>query len=115
MADTHTPGPWHTETRHTVTAICCKPGRTGEWPDICYQERNGHPEHGSITGRMRTSGELAANARLIAAAPDLLAACRLAMEFFANGTPVHVGSVAHQAIASAVARANGEPVEQWID
>ena len=49
-----------------------------------------------------------ANARLIAAAPDLLEACEHAMEFFLNGTPIHVGSVVHHQIAAAIAKARGE-------
>ena len=72
----HTLGPWHTEERHTVIAVCCTPTRRGEYAEICFQERDGHPEHGCITGRMRTSEELHANARLIAAAPDLLEALK---------------------------------------
>jgi hypothetical protein len=79
MTATHTPGPWHVETHDTILSVCCTPTRAGEFPEICFQERDGHPEHGSITGRKRTSEELAANARLIAAAPELLDACRFAL------------------------------------
>jgi len=53
-------------------------------------------------------GREARQAQLIAAAPDLLAACQAALDFFAHGTPIHVGSVAHHRIAAAVAKARGE-------
>ena len=73
---THTPGPWRVETREHVHAVCCNPTRKGEWPEICFQETHGDPDHGCITGRCRDDEELTANARLIAAAPELLETCR---------------------------------------
>jgi hypothetical protein len=51
--------------------------------------------------------EREANARLIAAAPDLLAACRDVLEFLDNGSPLQPGSLLHQEIEAAVARAEG--------
>lgn len=82
MTAHHTPGPWTVETRHHVHAICCTPYRTGEHPEVCFVEVSatsfpGEPagdlSAGSITAQQRPAAELAANARLIAAAPALLA------------------------------------------
>lgn len=74
----HTPGPWSVDTRHYVHAIVCSPTRPGEFPEVAFVERHGHPDHGSITARRRTDEELAANAALLAAAPDMLKAIRAA-------------------------------------
>ena len=43
-----------------------------------------------------------ANAKLIAAAPQMLAALEEAMEFLANGTPIRPGSVVAESIAEAI-------------
>ncbi|MCK9569769.1 hypothetical protein M0R72_12570 [Candidatus Pacearchaeota archaeon] len=71
----HTAGPWHTDRRYGCHAIVDSKGQ-----DLCYQDVEaysgpGEPA-GSVTSRGRTTFELEANARLIAAAPDLLAACK---------------------------------------
>lgn len=71
METKHTPGPWHVERRFSCWAIVdSKPS------DLAYQDDaprfyNGEP-CGSVTSRGRTVEELEANAKLIAAAPELL-------------------------------------------
>jgi hypothetical protein len=42
---------------------------------------------------------------LIAAAPTLLAACREALEFLDNGTPIRQGSCVHDSLRAALAMA----------
>lgn len=64
----HTPGPWKAESRnYGMARVLC--GR--------------RVIAGSITGE--PDGEAMANARLIAAAPDLLAACKEAAQFITIG------------------------------
>ena len=71
MTDKHTPGPW-------VVG--------GPWPavNVCYIEEEDHWE--SIVERWdyrdgEAPDEVKANAHLIAAAPELLEACRLALRY----------------------------------
>ena len=70
----HTPGPWKLNTD----------GDTGMNDSGCILDSIGHVIVTDIYGTFkngRTTGEAEANARLIAAAPDLLAACRDAIDF----------------------------------
>lgn len=111
MSGQHTPGPWTLETVRTTSGMCHKVGP--------FPWRNGQMNHaciyvdGSFTNS-RTSeiaGELAANARLIAAAPDLLDAAKQALaiireiqdeEGFSPST-----SVPAAALTAAIAKARG--------
>jgi hypothetical protein len=76
MSETkHTPGPWRVAERYHVHAIVDAKGQ-----DLCYQDHSaytgpGEPA-GCVTSRGRSPEELRANARLIAAAPELLAALK---------------------------------------
>ena len=63
MTDAHTPGPWTVFNTHLGVGVCAT------W-DVAHCG-------GFDTNRSRD--EEVANARLIAAAPDLLEACRLAL------------------------------------
>lgn len=81
----HTPGPWELETVKTSAGICHK---IGPFPGTCgrevghacvYVDGLGVPD--SDPKRI----ELLANARLIAAAPDLLAACEELKAAFMDG------------------------------
>jgi len=73
---THTPGPWTLTTVPTQVGICHK---IGPFPDT---RGNGKPMHACVyvDGVYRAEHEpaLLANARLIAAAPELLAALKRA-------------------------------------
>lgn len=74
----HTPGPWNLETVPTSVGICHK---IGPFP-ISHRER---PTYACVyDDRMsRTpTPELLANARLIAAAPDLLAVVQAALNWW---------------------------------
>ncbi len=65
----HTPGPWHTGTLpDNERSIFADEGR--------MRLENGATTLYPIAWTVDYDGEAAANARLIAAAPDLLAACR---------------------------------------
>lgn len=90
---THTPGPW------TFDRL------GGGWGCII---RNGAPAKDTFRiAELAESPQIEANARLIAAAPDLLAALQDLMEFWDAGTPVHPGaevvSQAREAISKATA------------
>jgi hypothetical protein len=73
----HTSGPWfRTVSQHNGETVC----------DICTAANNGEPKemiarvnHCVITPGLAISDEVRANARLIAAAPDLLAAAIAAL------------------------------------
>ena len=99
----HTPGPWKLVTREHVHAIVPKFGH-----DVTWVPTKGHKEHGSIAGRERSDDELLANAKLIAAAPDLLEALRDVLEHFewldAGGEP----SRAYDRSVAAIGKATGQ-------
>jgi len=77
MSAKHTPGPWSLDRRSTCWAIVDAKGQDLAYQDDAPRFHDGEP-CGSVTSRGRTSKDLEANARLIAAAPDLLAALELA-------------------------------------
>lgn len=64
----HTPGPWHVGIGNTNYCYF-----VGDDPNLSAEETK-------------------ANARLISAAPDLLAACEACMEFWDNDGPVWAGA-----------------------
>jgi hypothetical protein len=71
MSEKHTPGPWVIE-------------QNGPAFDLLTAD---HADHFAIIVGMTSNGtgELEANARLIAAAPDLLAACKAAKRYMVQG------------------------------
>lgn len=101
MSTKHTPGPWHT-----------KAGLTQMCDDDATTVARGRP-HGNdgafwwIFSPAETHGDAEADARLIAAAPELLAALQALMgrglEYRLNGFP----EVA--AARAAISKATGEP------
>jgi hypothetical protein len=78
--ETHTPGPWTTSrsTHGTWIGHWIKKvgwaGHVASLPD--HMEQDG-VQCGSIAGQDKTQGEIDANARLIASAPELLEQCKL--------------------------------------
>lgn len=94
MSDRHTPGPWHSEGMFVVDE---------QHRDIadCYSD--GVPQ--------RERGERWANAQLIAAAPDLLAAAEQAHKALLDRVPGSVpgGAAACEALLQAIAKARGAP------
>jgi len=76
----HTPGPWLVETVPTACGICHK---VGPFPGKRPEDK---PRHACLYADYPSKGnpaddELEANARLIAAAPDLLEACQTFAEW----------------------------------
>lgn len=78
----HTPGPWEVETVRTSIGVCHKigpfphprPRESREHTYACVYEDGMSTQILAATGRL--DSELLANARLIAAAPELLAALK---------------------------------------
>jgi hypothetical protein len=112
--DKHTPGPWTVVRREHVHAIVCQPTRKGEHAEVAFIDRSATPfpgapagdlSAGSITAQQRSREELAANAALIAAAPDLLAACKFA---YAHCDPTPGREEEWRCIAAAIAKATQE-------
>lgn len=82
----HTPGPW----------------RIGDAGHTVFGPHNGNPSPETIA-----RGLIRPNARLIAAAPEILAALQVLVEYADNGTPVHPGSLDWEQAREAIARATG--------
>ena len=86
----HTPGPWD------VYA-----GKTRGLDRIIVDEKNNQIAHAIDLNEYQKDAEVDANARLIAAAPDLLAALKTSQE---NRMP---GDVGYEASRAAIAKAEG--------
>ena len=94
----HTPGPWNCN--HSSASgydiVCSEISPT----DVCV-----------ISRRDKTTGEIDANARLIAAAPELLAALETAYMALIGYLPAHRNDVTDAAIGAAraaITKATGE-------
>jgi hypothetical protein len=106
---THSPGPWIIETRLHVHAI-----KDANGQDLTYQDTEPQPDAGSVTSRGKSANETLANARLIAAAPQMLEALRAALEamgdtYDARDAAGTEGEQLRDQIAEAIAAATGEP------
>ena len=101
----HSPSPWTVTERLSCWAVVDSNGQDLAYQDFAPSFHQGEP-CGSIASRNRTRDELAENARLIAAGPELLEACQ-AIASLANGQgrlnlPM-VAGLARAAIAKATA------------
>lgn len=88
----HTPGPWGQAWQFIVA-----PDAEGVHPDLYIAEIA--EEDGE--GRVASSEQRAANGRLIAAAPELLAACRMVVERWEHGDLAEAARLCHAAVALA--------------
>ncbi len=98
----HTPGPWEVGdggVRGSEHTIYCS-DRTGSAVATVKFEPI------DLTGR--SPHERAANARLIAAAPDLLAACKMVADIAVSWSPITPGDIAQ--VRAAIAKAEGSHV-----
>ena len=100
----HTPGPWVLETVRTSCGICHK---VGPFPG---RRENDEPRHACLyadypSKHNPADAELDANARLIAAAPDLLDALYLVRDYIA--TMKGNGHEYSMSIDAAIAKATG--------
>lgn len=96
----HTPGPWLIEDGTFVYRL-----NNADINTFCLQVQGGYTDQGTRT----TKDELSANARLIAAAPDLLSACYLAAVRLEGGSEAERNfnaSIAKQ-LREAIAKAEG--------
>lgn len=107
----HSPGPWTVETREHVHAIQDRNGQ-----DLTYQDTTPNENHGSITSRSRLKIETLANARLIAAAPEMLEAlsrCKNELEelsFYLEAQCIFgTWKATIEKARAAIAKATGEP------
>lgn len=103
----HTPGPWHTEDVTFYSPIA----KDKEWVEIWTRGPDGGKQNiVALSGYGEEGFELKtqkANARLIAAAPELLEAAKLAFKNFPkpdSPTLLRVAMVLEQAIAKAEGR-----------
>lgn len=103
---THTPGPWWPI--QTMTGSWYVNTRRDNQPEDAPPSPYGATVAGFVGDRTeaRTSGNEAANARLIAAAPDLLAALRSVLNYANLGA--YERADAMQAARTAIAKATGE-------
>ena len=102
----HTPGPWRLETVKTSCGVCHKvgpfPWKQGRENHACIYDDYPHKTY---------TPELFANARLIAAAPDLLGALQVTRTALGNaiaGRPVRCCDEILSEAASAIKKAIGE-------
>lgn len=104
MSEKHTPGPWQALPPKMGAAITIY-AEDGITP-ICTTASNGSP----VTMAMHRSGEVKANARLIAAAPELMEALQEATRCLAWHEEKHgvgMDAKAVQAARAAIAKAGG--------
>jgi hypothetical protein len=100
MSVQHTPGPWYFHVNKADTLYVVRGPK-----DIVVCEMSWHS---SIPCHYTLRDESEANARLIAAAPDLLAALRLAQEQMERFDGESAGwHEANDAISAAIAKATG--------
>lgn len=95
MTAKHTPGPWHTGAEDI--APCIVYGTNGF--AIC----NAVIHHGK-----HSESESIANARLIAAAPELLEACHKARALLAGSIPEEDQRIVEDSLRAAIAKATGQ-------
>lgn len=88
----HTPGPWKAESNGEINST------VEPWGAVATVEAN------SLGRRRITIAEAEANAALIAAAPDLLAACKAMLAKF-DHSPLDKVSVAADMARAAIAKA----------
>ena len=99
MKTKHTPGPWSGGDSDLQVSTLSVHGKTdGDHSTVC---RLVSPEHGMPID------EIMANARLIAAAPDMLEALQLASTMLATGMPEYDARDAKEVIDAAIAKATG--------
>ena len=94
----HTPGPWN-----------CNHSSASGYDIVCSE--NSPTDVCVISRRDKTTGEIDANARLIAAAPELLAALETAYMALIGYLPAHRNDVTDAAIGAAraaITKATGE-------
>jgi hypothetical protein len=91
----HTPGPW-------IAVGFWVEHPSDKRPDICNCDPRSMDQEG------RSDAEILANARLIAAAPDLLEALRGALEHWPVPSSICKDRPAWEAARAAIAKATGE-------
>lgn len=103
----HTPGPWELWTSNSFRRFCQRGGG-----GVCepITQNDGHPDL-----YFRNGGADGPDARLIAAAPDLLTACEALIAYFDSGNDVpvdratiHANSVEVFIVRAAIKKARGE-------
>lgn len=94
----HTPGPWTMHPRFADGAEVRSLAQVAWCGSACEISKSG--------GQIIDAAEARANARLIAAAPDLLAACEMALLDMRYYATVHGESIT--AIEAAIAKAKGQ-------
>lgn len=90
----HTPGPWCHQSQgydHWIDVPCDAPKMRQDICRMTYRNPDGQ-----------------ANARLIAAAPEMLVVLLGLVEYWNNGTPVHAGAEIVSEVRAAIAKALGE-------
>ncbi|MFY3127598.1 hypothetical protein ACOTGA_23390 [Achromobacter xylosoxidans] len=107
MTTTHTPGPWTLETVRTVSGFCHK---VGPFP---ARREGGDPRHACLYSDYPSESnpadqELLANARLIAAAPELLEALEWALRAMEARNPLWAEGERFVAARATIAKAKGE-------
>lgn len=103
--NTHTPGPWRIASFEKRPSLCLRVW-SGE-VEVCQINHWGNPER-DLTRDPKPTGQAEANARLIAAAPDLLAACQAYVRARNDGgiSMADLASIADGLIRAAISKAN---------
>lgn len=102
-----TPGPWEVA-KYGAGQRVVVPGKKGFMGE--YRIADAH--FSDALANTARAGEAAANARLIAAAPDMLAALTLVEPILGHGPVTQETIEAYKAVADAIARANGMPAKE---